>query len=158
MKMTDPDTVPDELPPEYRFDYSKARPNRFAPREAMPCEAMPRKVGAKSRRKPPRVVALPRLVVPGGMGFILAFSVVCFIHFTQITLYQQAHFAPDSAHPWDGYAALSLFAGMVSLAGLLLSLRDPAPMRWRRGRIGKRISGWGRAQAKQRRSGTIKPQ
>lgn len=26
----------DELLPEYRFDYSKARPNRFARREAVP--------------------------------------------------------------------------------------------------------------------------
>ena len=36
MKITDPDTVSDELLPEYCFDYSKARPNRFAPREAAP--------------------------------------------------------------------------------------------------------------------------
>ncbi len=28
----DPDMVSDELLPEYRFDYSKAKPNRFAPR------------------------------------------------------------------------------------------------------------------------------
>ena len=28
----DPNTVSDELLPEYRFDYSKARPNRFAAR------------------------------------------------------------------------------------------------------------------------------
>ena len=28
----DPDTVSDELLPEYRFDYSKAKPNRFASR------------------------------------------------------------------------------------------------------------------------------
>lgn len=32
LKLSDPDTVSDELLPEYRFDYSKARPNRFAPR------------------------------------------------------------------------------------------------------------------------------
>ena len=107
---------------------------------------------AKSRHKPPRVLLLPRLIVPGGMGLVLALSVVCFIHFTQITLYQQAHFAPDSAHPWDGYAALSLFCGMVSLAGLLLSLRDPAPMRWRRSRVSKRMP----RQAKRRQgSGTM---
>lgn len=31
LKLSDPDTVSDELLPEYRFDYSKARPNRFAP-------------------------------------------------------------------------------------------------------------------------------
>ena len=34
LKIIDPDTVSDELLPEYRFDYSKARPNRFAPRQA----------------------------------------------------------------------------------------------------------------------------
>jgi len=34
LKIADPDTVPDELLPEYRFDYSKAKPNRFARREA----------------------------------------------------------------------------------------------------------------------------
>lgn len=32
LKVSDPDTVSDELLPEYRFDYSKARPNRFAAR------------------------------------------------------------------------------------------------------------------------------
>ena len=32
LKLSDPDTVSDELLPEYRFDYSKARPNRFAAR------------------------------------------------------------------------------------------------------------------------------
>ena len=34
LKLSDPDTVSDELLPEYRFDYSKARPNRFAARLA----------------------------------------------------------------------------------------------------------------------------
>lgn len=34
LKLSDPDTVSDELLPEYRFDYSKARPNRFASRMA----------------------------------------------------------------------------------------------------------------------------
>ncbi len=34
LKLSDPDTVSDELLPEYRFDYSKARPNRFASRLA----------------------------------------------------------------------------------------------------------------------------
>ncbi len=33
LKISDPDTVSDELLPEYRFDYSKAKPNRFAQRE-----------------------------------------------------------------------------------------------------------------------------
>ena len=87
---------------------------------------------AKSRRKPPLTLSAPRLVVPLGFGAALA-------HFTQVTLYQQAHFAPDAVHPWDAYAALSLFCGMVSGAGLLLSLRDPAPMRWRRSRVPKRM-------------------
>lgn len=36
LKLSDPDTVSDELLPEYRFDYSKARPNRFARTEAAP--------------------------------------------------------------------------------------------------------------------------
>ncbi len=91
------------------------------------------------------------------MGLVLAFSIVCFIHFTQITLYQQAHFAPDSAHPWDGYAAVSLFLALVSLAGLLLSLRDPAPMRWRRSRVSRRLPSAIPRRAKRRQgSGTIK--
>jgi len=36
LKLSDPDTVSDELLPEYRFDYRKARPNRFASRVASP--------------------------------------------------------------------------------------------------------------------------
>jgi len=36
LKLSDPDTVSDELLPEYRLDYSKARPNRFAARMASP--------------------------------------------------------------------------------------------------------------------------
>lgn len=36
LKLSDPDTVSEELLPEYRFDYSKARPNRFASRAALP--------------------------------------------------------------------------------------------------------------------------
>jgi hypothetical protein len=115
---------------------------------------------AKFRHKPPRILLSPRLLVPGGKGLILTLSVCGFIHFTQITLYKQAHFAPDSAHPWDGYAALSLFAGMASLAGLLLSLRDPAPMRWRRGKLSRGIPAPRRLprRAKRRQgSGTIKP-
>lgn len=32
LALSDPDTVSDELLPEYRFDYSRARPNRFAAR------------------------------------------------------------------------------------------------------------------------------
>ncbi len=117
---------------------------------------------AKFRHKPPRVLLSPRFLVPGGFGLMLALSAYGFVYFTRITLYKQAHFAPDSAHPWDGYAALSLFAGMAALGGLLLSLRDPAPMRWRRGRAVKRAAGQARgqqrAQAKRRRSGTIQQQ
>lgn len=30
LKLSDPDTVSEETLPEYCFDYSKARPNRFA--------------------------------------------------------------------------------------------------------------------------------
>lgn len=33
LKISDPDTISDELLPEYRFDYTKAKPNRFAPGE-----------------------------------------------------------------------------------------------------------------------------
>ncbi len=114
---------------------------------------MPR---AKFRHKPPRLLLLPRLVVPGAMGLVLALSVACFIYFTKITLDIQAHFAPEAAHPWDGYAALSLFCGMVSLAGLLLSLRDPAPMRWRRSRVSRRLPSAIPRRAKRRQgSGTI---
>lgn len=114
----------------------------------------------KSRRKPPRApLSLsrslsPRLVVPLGLGAVLALSIAGFIHFTQITLYQQAHFAPESAHPWDGYAAFALFMALVSGAGLLLSLRDPAPMRWRRSSISRRLPSARRAKRRQS-SGTI---
>lgn len=34
LKLSDPDTVSDEILPEYRFDYSQAKPNRFAPQGA----------------------------------------------------------------------------------------------------------------------------
>ena len=89
----------------------------------------------KSRHKPPRTLSLPRLVVPVGLSLILGLSCIGFVHFTQITLEKQAHFAPDSAHPWDGYAALCLFLAMAAIALLLLNKRDPPPMRWRRGRV-----------------------
>ena len=36
LRLSDPDTVSDELLPEYRFDYSKARPNRFVSRSVLP--------------------------------------------------------------------------------------------------------------------------
>ena len=108
----------------------------------------------KSRRKPPRVVSLPRLIVPIGLSLILALSVIGFVYYTKITLYQQAHFAPDSAHPWDGYAALCLFLAMAATALLLLNKRDPPPMRWRRGRISAQFPKR-QTRAKRRRAGTI---
>ena len=108
----------------------------------------------KSRRKPPRVVSLPHLVVPVGLGLILALSAVGFVHFTQITLEKQAHFAPEFAHPWDGYAALCLFSAMAAIALLLLNKRDPPPMRWRRGRVSAQFPKR-QTQAKRRRAGTI---
>ena len=152
MKITDPDTVSDEMPPEYRFDYALGRPNRFAPSEPAPITVnMKPEVRAKSRRKPPRVVSLPRLVVPVGLGLVLALSVAGFVFYTKITLYQEAHFAPESAHPWDGYAALCLFLAMAATAGLLLNKRDPPPMRWRRGRVLIHT----KRRAKRRRAGTI---
>ena len=106
---------------------------------------------SKSRRKPLRVVSLPRLVVPVGLGAILALSAAGFVHFTQITLDKLAHFAPELAHPWDGYAALCLFFAMAAVAGLLLNKRDPPPMRWRRGRRMRPR----KTRAKRRQAGTM---
>ena len=82
-----------------------------------------------------------------------------FVYFTQIALYKQAHFAPASVHPWDGYAAFCLFIGMGALAFLLLSLREPKPMRWRRPRrsTGRQIARRKRVKPA-RRSGTMKGQ
>ncbi len=114
----------------------------------------------KSRRKPPRVplspslLLSPRLVVSLGLGAALALSIVGFVYFTKITLEKQAHFAPGSAHPWDGYAALCLFTAMAATALLLLNKRDPPPMRWRRGRVPAQAA-MRRKQAKRRRAGTI---
>ena len=109
----------------------------------------------KPRRKPPRVVSLPPLIVPVGLSLILALSAVGFVYYTKITLYQQAHFAPDSAHPWDGYAALCLFSAMAATALLLLNKRDPPPMRWRRGHVSAQFRTPQR-RAKRRRAGTIR--
>lgn len=36
LQLSDPDTLSDELLPEYRFDYTKARPNRFTSRAVSP--------------------------------------------------------------------------------------------------------------------------
>ena len=110
----------------------------------------------KSRRKPPRLLSLPRLVVPVGLSLILALSAAGFVFYTKITLYQQAHFAPESAHPWDGYAALCLFFAMAATALLLLNKRDAPPMRWRRS-ISRRLPSARRAKRRQG-SGTIKRQ
>ena len=110
------------------------------------------------RRSPRRLSDLPRFVVPVGAGLTLALSAWGFVYFTRITLYKQAHFAPGMEHPEDGYAAGCLFFGMAALAFLLLSLRDPPPMRWRRPRHRRkptpRIARQGRAKPA-RRSGTI---
>ena len=108
----------------------------------------------KARRKPSRILSLLRLIVPVGLSLVLALSAVGFVYYTKITLYQQAHFAPDSAHPWDGYAALCLFLAMAAIALLLLNKRDPPPMRWRRGRVSVQFR-QPRRQAKRRRAGTI---
>ena len=117
-------------------------------------QAMP-----KPRCRPPRRLSdLSRLVVPAGAGLVLALSVWGFIHFTRIALFKQAHFAPDSVHPDDGYAAGCLFLGMTALAFLLLSLRDPPPMHWRKPRrSSRRRIKRGRGAKPARRSGTITP-
>ena len=109
----------------------------------------------KPRRRPPRLHSLPRLLVPLALGLVVALCAWGFVHFSLIALFQQAHFAPDSVHPWDGYAVGCLFLGMVALGGILLSLRVTTPTRWRRARRGAR-SRTGRRRAKRaRRSGTI---
>ena len=109
------------------------------------------------RRRPPRVIFdLPRLVVPLGLGLALLLCAVGFVRYSLIALYQQAHFAPDSVHPYDGYAVGCLFLGMMALAGILLSLREPPPMRWRRARrIRSPLKRRMRAK-RARRSGTIR--
>jgi hypothetical protein len=113
----------------------------------------------KPRRRPPRRLSdLPRLVVPVGAGVTLLLSVWGFVYFTGITLYKQAHFAPGMEHPDDAYAAGCLFLGMGALALVLLSLRDPPPMRWRRPRQSdvRRIARQKRAKPASP-SGTITP-
>jgi len=116
---------------------------------------------SKRRHKPLRQVSdLSRLVVPVGASLTVILCVVGFIHFTQIALYQQAHFAPGAEHPDDGFAVACLFLGMAALAALLLSLRDPPPMRWRRLRHSPIVRSAKRRSAKGspkrvRHSGTI---
>ncbi len=107
----------------------------------------------KHRRRVRRPLMLSRFLVPGGAGLVLALCGTGFFYWTRVTLFQQAHFAPDSAHPYDWYATGCLLAGMLALATLLLSLREPPPMRWRRPR---RVS---RSRARNRglKSGTIGP-
>ena len=113
----------------------------------------------KPRRRPPRQLSdLSRLVVPVGAGLTLLVCTWGFVHFTAIALYKQAHFAPGAEHPDDGYAAFSLFLGMIALAALLLSLREPPPMRWRKP---ARTLGERRPKPRRkprRRSGTIERQ
>ncbi len=110
----------------------------------------------KPRRRPPRQLSdLSRLVVPLGASATLAVCAWGFVHFTVIALDKQAHFAPGAEHPYDGYAAFSLFLGMMALAALLLGLRESPPMRWRKP---QRIRWERRAKPgrnPRRRSGTI---
>ena len=110
----------------------------------------------KRRRRPRRSLSLARLAVPGGAGMALALFGAGFVYWTRVTLYKQRYFAPDSAHPYDFYATGCLLAGMLALATLLLSLREPAPMRWRRPRRAAR-SRPGLPRAPRPKSGTIPP-
>jgi hypothetical protein len=113
----------------------------------------------KPRRRPPHQWSdLSRLVVPVGAGLTLLVCVWGFVHFTAIALYKQRHFAEGAEHPDDGYAAFLLFLGMIALAALLLGLREPPPMRWRKPArtSGERQARPGRKP--RRRSGTIERQ
>ena len=107
----------------------------------------------KRRRRPRRSLSLTRLAVPGGAGLALVLFGAGFVYWTRVTLFQQAHFAPDSAHPYDWYATGCLLAGMLAGATLLLSLREPPPMRWRRPRRASRS----RARNRGQKSGIIGP-
>lgn len=111
----------------------------------------------KLRNRPPRrLFDLSRFVVPVGLGLALVVCAVSFVRYSLIALYQQAHFAPDSVHPYDGYAVGCLFGGMLALAGILLSLREPPPMRWRKVRRIRRAFGRRKGAKRARRSGTIR--
>ncbi len=100
--------------------------------------SLPLLASPKRRRRPRRSLPLARFLVPGGAGLVLALCGTGFVYWTRVTLFKQAHFAPDSAHPYDFYATGCLMAGMLALATLLLSLREPPPMRWRRPRRASR--------------------
>lgn len=108
-----------------------------------------------SRRSSRQFSDLSRFVVPVGSGLVLIFCAVGFVRYSLIALYQQAHFAPDSVHPYDGYAVGCLFVGMIALAGILLSLREPPPMRWRKVRRIRKPFGKQVGAKRARRSGTI---
>lgn len=107
----------------------------------------------KRRRRVRRPPPLSRFLVPGGSGLVLSLCGAGFFYWTRVTLFKQAHFAPDSAHPYDWYATGCLLAGMLALATLLLSLREPPPMRWRRPRRASRS----RARNRVQKSGIIGP-
>jgi len=59
------------------------------------------------------------------LGLILIGCTIGFVHFTQIALYKQAHFAPDSVHPYDAYAVSCLFLGMIALGIMLMRVPEP---------------------------------
>jgi len=115
------------------------------------------------RRRPARPGGWAHIAAPllplAAFGLGLAVCLAGFVHFTAVALYKQAHFAPEAMHPDDGYAAGCLFLGMALGAGLLLALREPPPMRWRRvharHRAGARPKARGRSARRSGTSGTI---
>ena len=111
----------------------------------------------KLRRKPPRRLSdLSAWIVPGGLGLLFAVLTAGFVHFTRIALYKQAYFAAGAEHPDDWLAGLCLLLGMIALAGIFLSLREPPPMRWRRRRRSNRgLKHHPKRPKPRRRSGTI---
>ncbi len=116
---------------------------------------------AKLRRKPPRRLSdLSVWLVPGGLGLSFLLLTAGFVHFTRVALYKQANFAAGSEHPDDWLAGLCLLLGLIALAGIFLSLREPPPMRWRRRRRRGRDLRYpfrhsSRRPKPRRRSGTI---
>lgn len=111
----------------------------------------------KLRRKPPRRLSdLSVWLVPGGLGLLCLLLTAGFVHFTRVALYKQAYFAAGSEHPDDWLAGLCLLLGLIALAGIFLSLREPPPMRWRRRRRIKHPMKHDSKRPKpRRRSGTI---